>query len=670
MKTTETSDLVGQRKNRLEKVNELKKLGINPYPSKANRDLQIKELTEKFEKLENSEVTIVGRLISFRDHGKLAFGNLADQSAQIQLYIKSNIISDTNTANQNLGFDDLKLIDIGDFLEVKGIVVKSDSGEKSVLVKELKILTKSIRPLPTSLEDKEERFRRRYLDMTLHPEVRERFKRRSIFWDSIRNFLNKNGFTEINIPVLEHTTGGADAKPFVTHYDALNEDFFLRISHELPLKRLIGAGFEKVYDIGPRFRNEGFSDEHLPEHVAMEWYWAYADYRDGMEFTKQMYREVMQNVYGTNKFKMKGFEVDLGKEWEIIDYGTIIKERFGVDVFKTPLDEIVKILKENGVEVGSDINKSRAVDSLWKLIRKTIAGPAFMTGVPKYLSPLAKSQPENPELTERFHPIIAGSELANAFTELNDPVDQLDRFLEQQSLRDSGDDEAQMLDIDFVEMLEYGMPPTVGFGLSERVFWFFENVSAKEGVPFPQLKAQIDDTTKKIYPNIEFEDIEEAELDANKNIIDNVKSKTKYTSKNQDFANRIVIVVNNDLESWKVLNTVSHISAYLGHKLEDRFDTGEYFESKDGVTYPRNSQYPIVVLTAKPGQMANFMQKVRESGLLHHGFIKEMIETTNDSEIEQILANKIETDIEYLGVGVFGDNETLKKLTNKFSLYK
>ncbi|BCX13972.1 MAG: hypothetical protein KatS3mg085_504 [Candidatus Dojkabacteria bacterium] len=505
MSASESSDLIGQRKLRIEKLNKLRKLGIDPFPPKSFRTHTTQQILNSFEELKGKNVCVAGRVWSKRSHGKIVFYDLRDFFGEIQLYIKSDELLPTDTEKQSIGFEDLDLIDVGDIVEAEGIITKTKSGEISVLVHKLRMLTKAIRPLPTNLEDKEERYRRRYLDMQLHPEIRERFVRRSEFWNAIREFLNSKGFIEINIPVLEHVTGGADAKPFVTHYDALDQDFYLRISHELPLKRLLGAGYEKVYDIGPRFRNEGFSDEHLPEHIAMEFYWAYADARDGMELTKEMYRYVLQKVYGTTKFNIKGFNVDLNSEWEEIDFVKVIKDTFDVDVFEDSVDKMLQILKDNGVELGDNVNRNRAVDNLWKLIRKTIGGPAFLVNVPKFLSPLAKSDPENKELTQRFHPVIAGSELANAFGELNDPIDQLERFLEQQELRESGDDEAHMLDIDFVEMLEYGMPPAVGFGLSERVFWFFENVTAKEGVPFPQLKYYIDETTKKIYPHIKFE---------------------------------------------------------------------------------------------------------------------------------------------------------------------
>jgi lysyl-tRNA synthetase class 2 len=303
----------------------------------------------------------------------------------------------------------------------------------------------------------------------------------------------------MNIPVLETTPGGADANPFVTHMDVLDQDFYLRISQELYLKRLIGGGYEKIYEIGPRFRNEGISDEHLPEHIAMEFYWAYADWQDGMKFIVDLFRHVTETVYGTQKFQIRGFDVDFSDEWEIIDYSQIFKDKFDLDIFSADVKDIQKILEKEHLKIEGGLNFHRGVDGLWKHLRKDIKGPAFVINEPKFLSPLAKANPENPDYAMRFHPIIAGGELGNGFSELNDPIDQYNRFLEQQKLRDTGDSEAQFMDIDFVEMLEYGMPPTLGYGHSERVFWFLENVTAREGVPFPQLRHELDSVTKQIY---------------------------------------------------------------------------------------------------------------------------------------------------------------------------
>jgi len=497
-----SSTLSRIREERLAKIQKLKELGINPYPSKSEKTLQNIEIIKNFKKLINSQQIIAGRIRSIREHGSLKFINLEDSTGTLQLIIKKDQIKKTNVKNQTLGWEELTLLDVGDFLEAEGKVILSKTNEKSIDAVKIRILSKSIRPLPDKwegLKDQEARYRRRYLDMTMNPQIRDRFSRKAVFWNTIRKFLNKNGFLEINIPVLEHVTGGADANPFVTHYDALNQDFYLRISHELPLKRLIGGGFEKVYDLGARFRNEGFSDEHLPEHVALEWYWAYADYKDGMKFLEKMFKEIVMNVYGKYKFNIKGFNVDFSKPWKIIRFEKIIRKRFGIDIYKDSLKKMNQILIKNNVILEGALNKNRIIDNLWKLIRKEIGGPAFLIEHPKFLSPLSKSNSINPKITDRGQPIIAGSELGNFWSELNDPVDQFERFKSQQEMRDAGDDEAQMMDIDYVEMLEYGMPPTVGFGISERVFWFLENITAKEGVAFPPVKLEYEETTKEIY---------------------------------------------------------------------------------------------------------------------------------------------------------------------------
>ncbi|MEO5499702.1 MAG: lysine--tRNA ligase [Candidatus Saccharimonadales bacterium] len=491
------------RDERLRKLSELKKLGINPYPAKAVRTHILSEVINDFGKLENETVTVSGRVTGIRKFGQLAFIVVSDMSGQIQLFLKGDTVESLNSSDSQVGMSELPLLDTGDFVEATGPVIKTKTGEISVDVRKLRLLTKSLRPMPAKQDgftNKEERMRRRYVDMNVNVEVRERFVRRSKFWQATRDFLNERGFYEVNVPVLEHTTGGADANPFVTHMDALDNDFYLRISHELPLKRLLGGGFEKVYDVGPRFRNENYSDEHLPEHVAMEWYWAYADWRDGMQFMTDMYRYVLKETFGTLQFKLGEFEVDLEKEWEEWDYAKVISDRYDIDPFNTTIDEVKKALKANKLEVEKTENLARGIDKLWKNIRKDVAGPVWLINTPLFISPLSKANPDRPETVQRFQPVIAGSELGNGFSELNDPIEQYQRFVEQQNMRDAGDEEAMMLDIDFVEMLEYGMPPACGWGYSERVFWIFEGVTAREGVPFPQLRHEVDEVTKMIYP--------------------------------------------------------------------------------------------------------------------------------------------------------------------------
>ena len=491
------------RNERLRKLEELQKLGIDPYPARSERTHTCNQIVNDFEDLEGKEVSVVGRVMNLRKFGKLAFIVLRDSSGQVQLFLHGPDVTELDAKRGTLGMKQLSLLDSGDYLQATGIVIKTKTGEISVGVRELRLLTKSLRPIPEKLENKEERFRRRYLDMNVNQEVRQRFIRRSKFWQATRDFLNNNGFIEINTPVLEYTTGGADANPFVTYMDALDkQQFYLRISQELPLKRLIGAGFEKVYDLGPRFRNESYSDEHLPEHIAMEWYAAYWDWQKGRSFMEDMYKYVLEETFGTLKFNIKGFDIDMGRAWEVWDYAEVIAKHYDIDVYNTTIEEVTKKLKENNLEIKKTDSIPRGIDKLWKNIRKDVAGPVWLVNTPKFISPLAKSNVDNPLAVERFQPVIAGTELGNGYSELNDPIDQLNRFTEQQAMRDAGDDEAMMLDIDFVEMLEYGMPPTCGWGYSERVFWTFEGVTAREGVPFPHLKHEIDESTKVIYSNL------------------------------------------------------------------------------------------------------------------------------------------------------------------------
>ncbi|MFZ1258535.1 MAG: lysine--tRNA ligase [Candidatus Saccharimonas sp.] len=494
------------RDERLRKLDALQELGINPYPADAVRTHAISEVVQQFAELEHSTVTVTGRIVATRKFGKLAFLVLRDMSGDIQLFLKADTVSELVAERSQLGMEQLNLLDPGDFIQATGPVIRTKTGEMSIDVRELRLLTKSLRGMPSEQEgftNKEERFRRRYVDMNVNHDVRERFIRRSAFWRATREFLQQEGFIEVNNAVLENTAGGADANPFVTHMDALDQDFYLRISHELPLKRLLVAGFEKVFDIGPRFRNENYTEEHLPEHNAMEWYWAYADWEMGMEMTERMMRTIVDATWGRRQFTLtNGQVVDFGADdqhWPRISFIDILKQQYGIDVFESSMDEIQAKLREHGLEVEKVDNRIRSLDKLWKNYRKTLAGPVFLVDIPVFMQPLAKVQRSNSQLTEQFNLVFGGSEMCKAFSELNDPVDQLGRFVEQQKMRDEGDSEAQMLDIDYVEALEYGMPPACGLGFSERIFWSLEGISAREGVPFPQLRREVDETTKTIY---------------------------------------------------------------------------------------------------------------------------------------------------------------------------
>ncbi len=465
------------RRERIQKLEKLKALGIDPYPARSERNIDAANIHTRFHELEGKEVVAGGRILSIRTHGKLVFFDLKDHTGKVQLYIKEENLRTADHRAGQLAFSELHLLDASDFVEGKGIVTKTKRGEISVEVVAVRLLTKALRPLPDQwdgLADKEIRLRRRYIDTNINQEVYDRFVRRAKFWEAHREFFRQRGFLEMNIPVLEAVTGGADARPFVTHVHALDEDVYLRISQELYLKRLIGGGYPRVFEIGPRFRNEGLSAEHNPEHMAMEFYWAYADWKQGMKMVEDLFTYVMKAVYGEKTvFSIRGFTVDFSKPWSVIDFGECFQKRFGIDIYNPSLTDLIRSAQKQNflVEQGGN-NIPRLADILWKSIRKEIAGPAFLINHPKYLSPLQKPSTRDPRIVERFQPIIAGSELGNGWSELNDPIDQYHRFLEQQKLRDAGDEEAQMMDIDYVEMLEYGMPPTFGYGHSERNFWF------------------------------------------------------------------------------------------------------------------------------------------------------------------------------------------------------
>lgn len=480
---------VSERADRIEKLNELKKLKVDPYPAKSEKNYSISNIIDNFGDFEKkqSELKIAGRIRSLRSHGNLTFLNIQDESGSVQVAISKKDIGDESYKLF------IKYIDVGDFIEITGSCFITHRGENSLLTKSWKLLTKALRPLPDKwhgIKDEEDRFRKRYLDILFNSEVKEMVEKRSKFWSATRQFLVSNGFLEVDTPILEATTGGADARPFITHHNALDMDVYLRIScGELWQKKLMVAGFEKIFEIGRVFRNEGMDADHLQDYSQMEFYWAYADYEKGMSLVEEMYKFIAQETFGTLKFKIRGFDVDFGKEWEKYDYVETVKKYTGVDILKASEKEIKYKLDELGVEYEKKgFNITRAIDNLWKHCRKQIAGPGFLVGTPIAVSPLAKADSERSGVSQRFQPIIAGSEMGNGYSELNDPIDQKNRFMEQQALRDAGDDEAQMYDKDFVEALEYGMPPTCGFGFSERLFSFLMDKSGREAQIFPLMK--------------------------------------------------------------------------------------------------------------------------------------------------------------------------------------
>ncbi|HVM73493.1 MAG TPA: lysine--tRNA ligase [Candidatus Paceibacterota bacterium] len=476
------------RGERIKKLELLKAAGMDPYPTTVEKDYSIAEVLARFEVLETDAATlaIVGRIMARRGQGGIIFADLFDGTARMQVVLQRD---DMDVALFDL-FNDAG--DIGDFIQVTGTSYTTKRGERSIKATKWMMAAKSLLPIPDEwygLKDEEKILRERYLDILLNEDVRKMFERKAKFWQTVRNFLIERGFMEVETPVLESSPGGADARPFVTHHNALDIDVFLRISAgELWQKKLLVAGFPKVFEIGRIFRNEGQSREHLQDYTQLETYEAYSDLRKGGDFVKELYRHVAKEVYGKYSFEINGHTVDFAEEWKPIVFSDIIKETFGIDPLACSEEEAIQVVRDNKIEVGETLNKARAVDHLWKSIRKKISGPAFLVGVPVYLEPLAKRYQGNPETVERLQVILAGSEMGKGFSELNDPLDQRARFETQQEMRDAGDDEAQRLDEGYIRAMEYGMPPAFGFGVSERLFSFLENKPVHETQLFPLLR--------------------------------------------------------------------------------------------------------------------------------------------------------------------------------------
>lgn len=473
------------QKERFKKLENIKQQGINPYPSKTLRKQTVLQARE----MEGERVAVVGRLRSLRSHGKIIFADLEDVSSKIQLFFSQELLSGEK-------YDFLSNLDIGDFLQVEGEVFKTQAGEISIKVNNYQLLTKSIRPIPNfwyGLKDEEIRLRKRYLDLIVNPEVKEIFIKKAKFWNGLREFLVSEGFIEVETPALEAVTGGADANPFKTHHDALDQGFYLRISLELYQKRLLVGGLEKTFEIGKIFRNEGVDQEHLQDYLQMEFYWAYANYEDLMEMTERLYQHLVLSTMGTLKTTYQGQEIDWSGEWRRVDYVEEFKQETGIDLDgEVSEEELMNFAKDKKIMVEQGVGLGRLIDGIYKkTVRPKLIQPTFLINHPVEVSPLAKRMESNPKRVERMQILVGGSEVGNGYSELNDPIDQLNRFKQQQKMRDLGDEEAQMLDMDFVEALEYGMPPAAGFGLSQRLFAVIVDQPIRNTVAFPPMKERV-----------------------------------------------------------------------------------------------------------------------------------------------------------------------------------
>ena len=477
-------------KIRKEKLEELKKQGKNPFEiRKYNRTHTSQDVKDNFEELENKDVSIAGRIVAKRIMGKASFCHIQDMQGKIQSYVSINDLGEAN-------YSEFKTYDIGDIIGITGFVFKTKTGEISIHAKNVILLAKSLRPLPEKfhgLKDTELRYRQRYVDLIMNPEVKETFIIRTKIITEIRKILDEKGYLEVETPVLNTIAGGATARPFVTHHNTLDMDMYLRIATELYLKRLIVGGFDKVYEIGKDFRNEGMDIRHNPEFTMIELYSAYEDYNDMMDITEEIVTKVAKNVAGKEIVNYQGTDIKLASPWKRISMIDAIKEATKIDFNKINTDEeAIKVAEEKGVEL-EEGKKTRGyiINAFFEaFVEENLIQPTFIYDYPVEISPLTKRKPSDPRLVERFEFFIGGREYGNAYSELNDPIDQYERFIDQVKQREAGDEEANMMDDDFVQALEYGMPPTggLGIGIDRLVMLLTDSASIRDVLLFPTMK--------------------------------------------------------------------------------------------------------------------------------------------------------------------------------------
>jgi len=491
-------DLNSLMRRRLEELDELKAKGINTFAYSFDVTSDSKDIIENYVDESKREVKIAGRIVTIRRMGKASFAHIQDRAGKIQIYLRRDDIPEQ--------YENFKLFDIGDIVGVEGYVFKTRTGEVSVHATSVQLLTKSIRPIPVPKEmideegnkviydqfsDKELRYRQRYLDLILNPEVKEVFVTRSKIISAMRSFLDSKGILEVETPALQSIYGGASARPFVTHHNALNIPLYLRIADELYLKRLIVGGFDGVYEISKDFRNEGMDKTHNPEFTMMEVYVAYRDYEWMMSFVEEMVEHICISVYGTTKFDVDGQTIEFKGPWKRVSMVDSLKEKTGIDFLTASDEEVLTIAKKFGIDTQKVQSRGKIIDELFEITTQSeLIQPTFVIDYPVVTSPLAKKHREKDGLVERFEGFVVGREICNAFSELNDPIDQRARFEDQLKQRDQGDDEAQVIDEDFVRALEYGMPPTAGLGVGiDRLVMLLTNQpSIRDVILFPTMK--------------------------------------------------------------------------------------------------------------------------------------------------------------------------------------
>jgi len=496
--------IVELRNIRLNKVEALREMGINPYPSQSLRTNYAGSIIDDYEQLEGQTVTVAGRLMSWRSHGALTFGHIQDQTGRIQLYLRQDTLKATDAAEAIIGYSDLNLLDVGDFVEAIGTVTKTKRGEISVLGTSLRLLTKSIRPLPdkwAGLKDREAILRRRYLDTTINPDNKRNFEAVSRMLFAIRAFLDSRGFLEFQTPVLQPQYGGGTAKPFITHVNALDCDMYLAISHELYLKRLIAAGFDKVYTIGRYFRNEGIDRSHHPEFSMIETMTAYENYEYNMNLIEDLFRYIAETVFNKTEFAVRGHTIDFGTAWKRISMADAVLSETGIDFRKIDsLEEANAQLQSLGIRERQESVGLALAKAFEEKVEQTLISPTFIFGHPMDISPLAKPMDSDPRFAERFEIFIAGMECGDNWSEQNDPVALLERWKSRYKSQEESD-EFHPLDYDFIEVLEYGIPPTTGIGPGiERMAMIFTGEENIDNVIFfPMMKPVLSPTNAIIY---------------------------------------------------------------------------------------------------------------------------------------------------------------------------
>jgi len=618
-------------------------------------------------------VTLAGRIKSKRVSGKIAFATIEDESCPsgFQFIFKKDDLDQTATFAdvstkqgdfRSLNFDDFKkLVDEGDYIQATGKLDYSQRGEPSLFVTDLKFLTKALRPLPETweAENLESRYLDRVVDFKMNTKdkndlsVREMFYLKSKFWQIWREELLNEDFLEVECPIFEQIPGGAEARPFTTYYNELEQEMYLRISLELPLKKLISGGFERVFEIGRIFRNEGSSPQHLQEYTQIEWYGSYNDYFYGMKLTQKIYRRLANEILGTlmqtdykgnqinwgewiskAEAKKQGWEVIGG--WPLVPYYDAMRyfSQGKVDVENKTEAELLKMAKSLGADdVNIDVGKGALMDKIWKKIRHNVLSPIFLVLPPVELEPLAKRNPKNQNLAERFQVVAGGAELGKGFSELNDPIDQFGRFTEQQESRDKGNEEAQFMDENYVKALEYGTPPMVGFGVSERLFSFFLGKHIKECVTFPHVK-KAEDGKKK-------------------------KEKTMIA--------HAILLVNEDQPLWSQMNTAAHLSASLAAREGRQLIEIDQNTTLDGVKIPMNIRHAIIMKkTHKIETLRQIKAEAEKQGLTITAFTEEMRDSSNDKKVTEKQTAKKNAEINYLGIMIYGKKGSVEKLTDEF----